>query len=74
MDGWNIFNEKEIEDISNSPLEEAFGNGQVLITNLANIKEDFIRDYPIKYLLHLPDVENYQFFLFKYENNYGMQL
>ncbi|UYY97941.1 hypothetical protein OJ967_21400 [Peribacillus frigoritolerans] len=57
LDRWDIFGENEIVDISSSPLEEAFGNGEVLIANLVQIKENFSRDYPIEYLLHPPDVE-----------------
>ncbi len=57
VDGCNIFDDLDLSDISCSPLEEAFGTGEILISNLVKIKEDFIRDYPIEYLLYPPDVD-----------------
>lgn len=57
IDGCNIFEPIELDDIEHSPLHEAFGSGEILISNLAGIKKDFIRDYPIEYLLYPPDVE-----------------
>ncbi|EFM11020.1 hypothetical protein PaecuDRAFT_2273 [Paenibacillus curdlanolyticus YK9] len=57
FDGCNIFDDIELDDIMHSPLNEAFGNGKILISNLAKIKKDFVRDYPIEYLLYPPDVE-----------------
>ncbi|WP_378107384.1 hypothetical protein [Cohnella cellulosilytica] len=57
FDGCNIFDDIELDDIEHSPLGEAFGNGKILISNLARIKKDFVRDYPIEYLLYPPDVE-----------------
>ncbi|AOC57546.1 hypothetical protein [Bacillus pumilus] len=56
QDGWNVYND-EIEDFSSSPMEEALGNGKILISNLIGIKAKFSRDYAIEYLLIPPDVE-----------------
>ncbi|PKQ89418.1 hypothetical protein CXK86_20440 [Paenibacillus sp. BGI2013] len=57
FDGCNIFDDIGLDVIEQSPLNEAFGNGKIFISNLARIKKDFVRDYPIEYLLYPPDVE-----------------
>lgn len=56
LDEWNVFKD-EIEDFSNSAIEEALGNGKILISNLIGIKANFSRDYALEYLLLPPDVE-----------------
>ncbi|WP_117161161.1 hypothetical protein [Paraliobacillus sp. X-1268] len=56
VDECNIFMDIDISEITGTPLDEAFGNGEVLISNLVNIKADFIRDYALEYLLYPPDV------------------
>lgn len=57
FDGCNIFEDIEFEEIEHTPLKAAFGNGEILIENLSNINQDFIRDYAIEYLLYPPDVQ-----------------
>lgn len=58
IDGCNIFDDCDYGDLMTSPLRDAFGTGEILISNLIRIKENFVRDYPIEYLLYPPDVEN----------------
>lgn len=56
VDECNIFMDIDINEITGTPLNEAFGNGETLISNLVNIKADFTRDYALEYLLYPPDV------------------
>ncbi|MGG4409247.1 hypothetical protein ABER75_10955 [Niallia taxi] len=65
IDAWSIFSDNEIDNSMDSPLDEAFGNGEILIANLVNIKEDFSRKYAIEYLLYPPDVEKLSVFSIK---------
>jgi len=51
------FLDGELEDLENTVLQEAFGTGEILISNLIGIKENFNRDYPIEYLLYPRDVD-----------------
>lgn len=57
VDERNIFEDNDFEDLINTPLEDAFGTGEILISNLIGIKENFTRDYVIEYLLYPRDVD-----------------
>lgn len=59
VDEVNIFNEEIGDSLGyfvNTPLEEGIGSVEILISNLVDIKMDFVRDYPIEYLLYPRDV------------------
>lgn len=60
IDGCNIFMKNE--DLMNSPLNEAFGSGEILISNLIEIKANFVRDFALEYVLFPPDVECFSTF------------
>lgn len=57
-DELDIFSEEVDEElVYTSALEEGIGSIENLILNLTTIKQDFLRDYPIEYLLFPKDVE-----------------
>ncbi|MGG0718913.1 hypothetical protein ABE096_15115 [Robertmurraya massiliosenegalensis] len=55
----DIFSDEVEKELTNVyALVEGIGSIETLILNLTTIKQDFMRDYPIEYLLYPKDVEN----------------
>lgn len=71
MDAINIFDteiNEELQDLSTSLLEDVVGSIENLIFSLMNIKMDFIREYPIEYLLFPRDVNELSSFSIELQN------